>query len=156
MKRNAIAFAALLALPACAVPLPKPEVETGPAGTTIFAHYGGGLAFAEADMASYPGPLCLVKICMSGCTAALARSDVSITPTAELWFHGARVHGRGGGLRVTAEQLAAYDRQVADWYSQWPGLSEWFLVGDLGPWRVLTGAELNARNGVPLCGEGRG
>lgn len=150
------ALFALFTLPACAVPLPEPEVEITAAGTTIHAHYGGGLAFAVADMATYPGPMCLARLCMSGCTAALARDDVAVTPEAELWFHGARVQGRGGGIYATPEQVRRYDEYMASWYAPRPDLPEWFLGGDLGPWRVLTGAELAARHGVPLCGEGRG
>jgi hypothetical protein len=146
------ALAAVLALAACTAPLPEPVVETGRAGTTIHAHYGGGLAFAEADMAQHSGPVCVAGTCMSGCTAVLARSDVAVTRGAELWFHGARVQGRGGGLYATPDEVRQYDAQVAAWYARWRDLPEWFLADDLGPWRVLTGAELNRRHGVPLCG----
>jgi hypothetical protein len=150
------AIAATLLLSACTAPLPAPVVETGRAGTTIHAHYGGGLAFAEADMAEYPGPVCVAGTCMSGCTAVLARPDVAVTRGAELWFHGARVQGRGGGLYATPEQVRGFDEYMASWYSTRPGLSERFLAGDLDGWLKLTGAEMNARHGVPLCEDGRG
>jgi hypothetical protein len=145
------ALASALALAACTAPLPEPVVETGRAGTTLFAHYGGGLAFAKADMAAYPGPLRLAGTCMSGCTSALSRRDVCVTPEAELWFHGARVQGRGGGIYATPEQVRGFDEYMASWYATRPGLPEWFLGGDLDPWRVLTGAQLHTRHGVPLC-----
>jgi hypothetical protein len=142
------ALAAVLALSACTAP-PPAVIETGRAGTTLYAHPGGGVASVPADLWYRPGPFAVLGDCPSACTSVLMRDDLCTGPDATWRFHGPRMHDA-----TPPAVRAAYVAQVAGWYRTRPDLSEWFLSGDLDPWRVKTGREMNAEHGVPLCGEG--
>ena len=142
--RVILVFFSLLILGACA---DKRFVHNNQ-GTTINSHLGGQLREVPVKMMSLKGPIRVKDTCQSACTSILVRNDVCTYPDAIWKFHGAQ----GWLVHISQEKRPlTYDLLVANWYTNKPGMREWFLSGDLNNWKTLTGKEMNDRGWIPLC-----
>lgn len=151
ITRLALALAAPLALAACG----EPHVRQHEGGFEIVYHGGTEYtSLAERRFARFDGPPSVGEACYGSCTVILADPEVC-THAQTRWDirFGHDIVTQFAAYRPDGSLHPAVIRQ-ADAYARWPGLRERFLSRNVTQPDRLTGAELSAQHGVPLCVEG--
>lgn len=95
-------------------------------------------------------------VCFSACVYFLAVKKLCVSPRTNFAFHGARNGYVAAATLVPVPDHHANKVVAQDLNDRWPGLGDDYMknavhrmvVGDV--W-IQTGAQLNAKYGVPLC-----